>query len=113
MSTEKELQRLTLAEEQLMLRLWQLGKGSVAEVLALYPDPKPAYNTLSTVMRILQKKKFVRYKAKGRGHVYYPRVEKESYRALLAEHLMTYYFDHKPEEMLSFFNRRKRLEDLL
>jgi predicted transcriptional regulator len=113
MNDEIEIHRLTAAEEQLMLRLWRLGKGSVADVLALYPEPRPAYNTLSTVMRILQKKKFVRYKPKGRGHVYYPRIEKEVYKKMLVDHLLSQYFDSRPEEAISYFNRQKKLVDLL
>jgi BlaI family transcriptional regulator, penicillinase repressor len=113
MKDNQDIHRLTQAEEQLMLRLWKLGKGTVTEVMALYPDPKPAYNTLSTVIRILQKKKFVRYKPKGRGHVYYPRVEKEDYKKLLVNHLLAHYFENRPEEAMSYFNKQKRLDDLL
>ena len=53
------MERLTPAEEQVMLKLWVLEKGSIHEILELYVEPKPAYNTTSTIVRILEKKKFI------------------------------------------------------
>jgi len=105
--------RLTASEEQVMLKLWLLEKATVAEILALYADPKPAYNTVSTIVRILEKKKFIRHKPKGRGYVYYPKISKEEYKASIATHLLINYFDNRPEEIMSYYNRKKSLKDLL
>ena len=68
---------LTKAEEQIMRVLWDLEKGFVKDIIEKLPDPKPAYNTVSTIVRILEKKEFVSYKAYGKTHEYYPLVSKE------------------------------------
>ena len=107
------MERLTPAEEKVMLRLWKLEKASVKEILALYPDPKPAYNTVSTIVRILEKKKFVRHKEVGRGHLYLPKVAKTAYRDYLAETLLEDYFDGNRNELMSYYNSKKSLDDIL
>jgi BlaI family penicillinase repressor len=95
------MNRLTPAEEQVMLRLWKLEKASVKEIVELYQDQSPAYNTTSTIVRILEKKKFIRHRSKGRGYIYYPRVTREEYRTYLIEHLLTQYFDGDKQLLLS------------
>lgn len=87
------MERLTPAEELVMLKLWSLGKGTVKEIVALYKDPKPAYNTTSTIVRILERKKFIKHKAVGRGYIYLPAVSREKYREYLFNHLLNNYFD--------------------
>lgn len=88
------MERLTPAEEQVMLKLWKLGKAAVKEIQELYAHPKPAYNTTSTIVRILERKKFVRHKAVGRGFIYVPKITKEKYREYLLNHLLTNYCDN-------------------
>lgn len=85
------MERLTPAEEQVMLKLWKLGNAAVKEIQELYANPKPAYNTTSTIVRILERKKFVRHKAVGRGFVYVPKISQEKYREYLFQHLLTHY----------------------
>ena len=72
-------QELTPAELEIMQILWTRGKGFVNDVIELLPEPKPAYNTVSTVLRVLEKKGFVGYKAYGKSHEYYPLVDRDSY----------------------------------
>lgn len=105
--------RLTPSEEQVMLKLWSLEKATVNEILALYEEPKPAYNTVSTIVRILEKKKFIRHKPNGRGYLYSPKISKDDYKAAIAKHLLTHYFDNRPEEIMSYYNSKKSLSDLL
>jgi predicted transcriptional regulator len=107
------MQRLTPAEEQLMLRLWGLQEATVQDLIQLYPQPKPAYNTTSTIVRILEKKKFVRHKKKGRGFVYLPKITKQEYRDFLAEWMLNNYFDCSRAEAVSYFSQSKDLERLL
>lgn len=95
------MERLTPAEEQVMLRLWQLQKASVKEIQELYKDPKPAYNTTSTIVRILERKKFIKHRAVGRGYIYAPRVTREKYREYLLKHLITNYYDNSKEGLMS------------
>jgi BlaI family penicillinase repressor len=81
------MERLTPAEEKVMLRLWSLEKAAVKDIVALYDQPRPAYNTISTIVRILEKKKFIKHKPVSRGHIYSPRISKEDYRNYLGDNL--------------------------
>lgn len=94
------MDRLTPAEELVMLKMWQLQKATVKEIQELYPNPKPAYNTTSTIVRILERKKFIKHKSVGRGYIYMPAVSREKYREYLYKHLLTNYFDGNKEELL-------------
>ena len=107
------MERLTPAEEQVMLRLWKLEKASVKEIVALYNEPKPAYNTTSTIVRILEKKKFIRHKAVGRGHIYLPKISRDQYREFVADYLLNNYFDGDRKEIISYYNSKSSLSELL
>ena len=72
-------QELTPAELEIMQILWDIEKGFVNDVLALLPEPKPAYNTVSTIVRILEQKGYISHTPYGRSHEYYPIVDRESY----------------------------------
>jgi BlaI family transcriptional regulator, penicillinase repressor len=87
------MDRLTPAEELVMLKLWSLEKGTVADIQTLYPEPKPAYNTTSTIVRILERKKFIKHKTVGRGYIYSPKISREKYREYLLKHLLDNYYD--------------------
>ncbi|MCA1750283.1 MAG: BlaI/MecI/CopY family transcriptional regulator [Cryomorphaceae bacterium] len=101
---------LTKAEEQLMLILWEREKGFVKDLLEAYPEPKPAYNTVSTIVRILESKGFVGYRPFGKSHEYYPLVSKDEYRSFSTEKLMEGYFSGSPSRLLSFFIENKDLD---
>lgn len=107
------MDRLTPAEEKVMLRLWKLEKATVKEIVEMYEQPKPATNTISTIIRILERKKFVKHKALGRGYVYLPKISKEQYREYLAEHLLNNYFESSRNEVLSFYNSSMSLSEIL
>ena len=103
------MRELTRAEEQVMQILWDLEKGFVKEILQNFPEPRPAYNTVSTIVRILQEKGFVDHKAYGRTHEYYPLVSRDDYRK---SHLSTFvndYFSNSFEKMVSFFARERKI----
>ena len=107
------MQRLTQAEEQVMLRLWGLQEATVKDIIQFYPIPKPAYNTTSTIVRILEKKKFIGHKKKGRGFIYFPKISKEEYRIYLADWLLGNYFDCSNQDIINYFNKNKSLDELL
>lgn len=107
------MQFLTRVEEQIMLKLWELNKASVAEIIALYENPKPAYNTISTIIRILEKKKVVGHQKKGRGYLYFPKITKEAYAAFLTEHLIKNYYNNSSTQLISSLNKSKSLSELL
>ena len=100
---------LTKAEEQVMQVLWKIKKGFVKDILERFDEPKPAYNTVSTIVRILQEKGFVTHKAYGRTHEYIPIVTKSEYSK---SHLNTFvndYFSNSFEKMVSFFAKEKSI----
>jgi predicted transcriptional regulator len=103
------IRELTKAEEEIMRVLWQLQKGFVKDVLAELPEPKPAYNTVSTIIRILEKKELVGYTAYGKTHEYYPLITEEQYRRFQTEQLMANYFDNSLKKLVSFFVQDKNI----
>ncbi|HEY0897063.1 MAG TPA: BlaI/MecI/CopY family transcriptional regulator, partial [Sphingobacteriaceae bacterium] len=87
-----EIKELTKAEEQIMQVLWDLGSGFVKDVIDRLPDPKPAYNTVSTIVRILETKGFVDHEAFGKSHRYRPVISREQYKSFATEKLLSGYF---------------------
>ncbi len=113
-----ENKQLTKAEEQIMQMLWEMDEGIVKDLRNKFPDPKPARNTVSTVVRILEKKRFVGHKVDGNVHVYHPLVSKQEYSKKQLFGLMESYFNNSFPAMASFFAREKdlsirELEELL
>ena len=112
------MRELTRAEEQVMKILWDIKKGFVKDILANFDDPKPAYNTVSTIIRILQDKGFVSHVAYGRTHEYYPLVSRDEYSKTHLSEFVNDYFSNSFEKMVSFFAREKKIsvremEDIL
>ena len=103
------MKELTKAEEQVMQVLWDLDGGFVNEVIEQLPEPKPAYNTVSTIIRILEKKGFVGFEAFGRAHRYHPIVEKDDYRQFSMGRMINNYFQGSFSEMVSFFVKENNL----
>lgn len=101
---------LTKAEEQAMKILWEIKKGFVKDILEKYPEPKPAYNTVSTIVRILEKKGFVSYTAYGKTHEYYPLVSKDSYKSFTLKSVMAGYFNGSFKNLVSFFAKENKLD---
>lgn len=103
------MKELTKAEEQVMQVMWKIKKGFINDILEHFPKPKPAYNTVSTIVRILEKKGFVAHNAYGKTHEYYPLVAKEKYKKTLVSGLLKNYFDNSVQQMVSFFTKDKSL----
>jgi BlaI family transcriptional regulator, penicillinase repressor len=101
------MRELTRAEEQVMQVLWKIKKGFVKDILEHFDEPKPAYNTVSTIVRILQEKGFVSHTAYGRTHEYYPVVTKDDYSKSHLRLFVRDYFSNSFEKMVSFFARDK------
>jgi predicted transcriptional regulator len=97
------MKQLTKAEEDIMQILWDLEEGNVAAIIEELPEPKPAYNTVSTIVRILENKEFVDYRKEGRGHIYFPKVKKTDYSNQTLNKLMNGYFQGSFKSMVSFF----------
>ena len=109
---------LTKAEEQVMHALWKHEKAFVKDVIEEFPEPKPAYNTVSTIIRILEKKEFVDHKAFGKTYQYFPIVSKEDYTKHTAGQLVDNYFGGSFKNLVSFFVKDndmtvKEMDDLM
>lgn len=100
---------LTRAEEQIMHILWNLEKAFVKEIIEEMPEPKPAYNTVSTIVRILEKKGFVDYEAFGKTHRYFPIISKKQYTSSYMKNFMKNYFSNSFKEMVSFFAKEDKM----
>lgn len=112
------MKELTKAEEQVMQILWQLEEAFVKDIIDQMKAPKPAYNTVSTIVRILEKKGFVGYKAYGKTHQYHPLISKVDYSSFSLKKLLGSYFGGSMEQLVSFFAKEqdmdvKELEELL
>lgn len=105
-----EIRELTKAEEQIMQVLWDTDGCFVKDIIPYLPDPKPAYNTVSTVVRILETKGFVDHESFGKTHRYFPKIRKEEYKKLITGKLLNNYFDNSAKSMLSFFLEEKKLD---
>ena len=97
------MKELTKAEEEIMQVLWGLGKGFVKDMIEELPAPKPAYNTVSTIVRILEKKGFVAHRAYGKTHEYFPVVSKDEYKKKYLKSFLKRYFGDSFPELVSFF----------
>ena len=103
------MKQLTKAEEEVMQILWQLEKANVAAIIDKLPEPKPAYNTVSTVVRILENKGFVSHEKEGKGYLYFPLVARADYSHQSLERLVENYFQGSYKSMVSFFMKQKNL----
>ena len=106
---DKNFRELTKAEREVMQIYWELGAGFVNDIIDRMPEPKPAYNTVSTVSRILVNKGFLGYKAYGKSHQYYPAVSKEEYTEGMMHSVMQHYFDNSFKQLVSFFSQKEKV----
>jgi BlaI family penicillinase repressor len=106
----KDLKELTKAEDQVMQILWTLQKGFVKDIIEEMPSPKPAYNTVSTIVRILETKGFVDHKAYGKTHEYFPLITKEKYTKFYLNNLIKGYFNGSFQNLVSFFAKENKMD---
>ncbi|MEH6512523.1 MAG: BlaI/MecI/CopY family transcriptional regulator [Maribacter arcticus] len=100
------MKQLTKAEEEIMQVVWQLQKCNVAAVIEKLSEPKPAYNTVSTIVRILESKGFVDHEQEGKGYLYFPLVQKSDYSNQSINKLVDGYFQGSFKSMVSFFMKK-------
>ncbi len=103
------MKQLTKAEEEVMQILWSIEKGFVKDVVSNFKEPRPAYNTVSTIIRILEKKGFVSYKAYGKTHEYFPLVSKKEHSKKFLNQYINDYFNNSFKKMVSFFSKEENL----
>ncbi|MBI9063490.1 MAG: BlaI/MecI/CopY family transcriptional regulator [Marinilabiliaceae bacterium] len=104
------MKELTKAEEQVMQQLWKLGKTTVKNIIEQLDEPKPAYNTISTIVRILENKGFVDHEKVGKGYVYYSVISKETYKRSFMKRFMSNYFEDSFKDLVSFFAKEDKMD---
>jgi predicted transcriptional regulator len=103
------MEKLTNKEEEIMRVLWKLKQAFVKDIVAELPDPKPHYNTISTVVRNMEEKGFIKYKAFGKSHQYYPAISKEEYKKTFMNKTIQHYFEDSYKNLVSFFAKEEKI----
>lgn len=103
------MKKLTRKEEELMKILWKVKEGFVKDLVGFYPNPKPHYNTVSSLVRLLEEKGFVGHKAYGNTHQYYPIISKQDYRKTFIKDVVKDYFDNSYKQTVSLFIEEQNL----
>jgi predicted transcriptional regulator len=103
--------KLSKTEEELMNHLWELKKAFMKDLLELYPDPKPAATTVSTLLKRMQDKDFVVYNLVGNMRQYFPLVSKDNYFAKHIKGLIKNFFNDSPAQFASFFTQKSDLSE--
>lgn len=104
------MEKLTKREDQIMRILWELEKAFVKEIIAEFPEPKPHYNTVSTIIRLLEKKGYVDHNAFGTTHQYFPVIQKkEEYQKTEVKNVLKTYFGNSPSQMILHFAKEDKI----
>jgi predicted transcriptional regulator len=111
------MKEITKAQEEILRVLWEIQEGVVTDVIDKLPDPKPAYNTVATVIKVLEKKGYVSHKVYGKTFVYYPVVTKEEYAQYTFSNSYMQLFNGSLNQVVSYFVKEdkvslKELEEL-
>jgi BlaI family penicillinase repressor len=104
-----DIRELTKAEEQIMQILWTLKEAIVKDIIEQMPDPKPAYNTVSTVVRVLEGKGYIDHKAYGNSHVYFALITDDQYKKFTFDKMMKNYFSNSYQSLVSFIVDEKKI----
>ncbi len=103
------MQKLAKREEQIMQACWHLGKAYIKEIIAELPDPKPHYNSVATMVRILEDKGFLGHETFGNTFQYYPVITKEQYQNHAFDDIVRQYFNNSYPSMLAYFAKEQQL----
>lgn len=103
------MQKLAKREEQLMLAVWDLEKAFIKEIIEQLPKPKPHYNTVATIIKILEEKGFVSHESFGKSHRYYPLITKEDYQSRSMKDIVSNYFDNSYLKMVTHFAEAEKI----
>ena len=105
------MEKLTTKEEEIMQILWEIDKGFVKDIIEKLPLPKPAYTTISSIVRILETKGFVDHTAYGTTHQYFPLVAKDEYKKLTFQFILKNYFDNSIKNVVSYLAKEEKLSN--
>ena len=105
------MQKLAKREEQIMQVFWTLGKAFIKEVIPEMPEPKPHYNSLATMVKILEEKGFLGHETFGNMFQYYPIISKEQYQKHAMKDIVSQYFDNSYSNMLAYFAKEQKISE--
>ena len=108
---ESSMQKLAKREEQIMQVYWDLGKAFIKEVIPHLPDPKPHYNSVATMVKILEEKGFLDHEIIGNVYSYFPVITREQYQKHAMKDIVKEYFDNSYPRMLAFFAKEQKLSE--
>lgn len=103
--------KLAKREEQIMQVFWDLKKAFIRDVIPLLPDPKPHYNSVATMVKILEDKGFLDHEITGNMYCYFPVINREDYQKFALKDIVSQYFDNSYPRMLAFFAKEQNLTD--
>ncbi|MDR0430275.1 MAG: BlaI/MecI/CopY family transcriptional regulator [Tannerellaceae bacterium] len=103
------MNKLTIQEEEAMLSIWQLGTCFVKDILATYPEPKPPYTTIASIVKNLERKKYVKPKRIGNTYQYTPLIPENEYKRVFMNGVVRNYFENSYKEMVTFFAKDQKL----
>ncbi len=103
------MKEITKAQEDILKALWEIADGAVSDVLDYLPEPKPAYNTVATVIKVLEKKGYVSHRTYGKTNVYYPVINKKDYAQHVLKDTFKGLFNGSLHQMVSFFVKNKEV----
>ena len=103
--------KLAKREEQIMQVFWELEKAFIKEIIPHLPDPKPHYNSVATIVKILEEKGFLDHESIGNVYRYYPIVKREDYQKHAMKDIVSQYFDNSYPRMLAFFAKEQNLSE--
>ena len=103
------MEKLTIPEEEVMLVIWQLAPCFVKDILATYPEPKPPYTTVASIVKNLERKKYVKPKRVGNTYQYTPLIPEAEYKRTFMNGVVHNYFENSYKEMVSFFAKDNKI----
>jgi predicted transcriptional regulator len=102
------MEEITKAQEEILKALWEIKEGAVSDVITVLPDPKPAYTTVATVIKVLERKGYVSHKTFGKTHVFFPVISKKEYTSFVLKDAMEGLFNNSLNSIFSFFVKEKK-----
>lgn len=103
------MEKLTIQEEEVMIYIWEIGACFVKDILTRFPDPKPPYTTVASVVKNLERKKYVKAQRFGNTYEYTPLIKEEDYKRTFMSGVVRNYFENSYKEMVTFFAKEKKI----
>ena len=103
------MEKLSKQEEEAMLTIWKIGRGTIGEILEAMPEPKPPYTTLASTLKNLERKSYLGFKRYGHVYDYFAAIDHDTYKKAFVGGLVENYFQNSYKEMVSFFAKEQKI----